>query len=180
MRTNDTSYFEDADGLLHYGVKGMRWGVRRGKAERQAQKDAKEFARAKMFYGEGAGTRRKLIREKVESNKKKDPRYAKAFDDAYSSQDLGKHGDKATGERKRKDRTTKTKQSVGQIARRLTGEQGNVAAITAGAIAGGIFLNSPRGRDLLNRSYSAAAKPFKDSARDRQTRKWAEDFINSL
>lgn len=45
----------DAGGayLAHHGVKGMKWGVRR-----HARKDAKEMARAKMFHGEGAGTRR--------------------------------------------------------------------------------------------------------------------------
>lgn len=80
--------------LIHHGIKGQRWGVRRfqnadgsltaaGKkhyssnssvgaqvpehlkdvpktTRRTAQKDAKEFAEAKMFYGEGAGNRRKL------------------------------------------------------------------------------------------------------------------------
>ncbi len=55
--------------LEHYGVRGMRWGVsndRRGgvsrKTDKVARKDAQEFARAKMYYGTGAGTRRKLIR----------------------------------------------------------------------------------------------------------------------
>ena len=43
--------------LMHYGVKGMKWGVRR-----RARRDAKEFTQAKMYYGEGAGNRRKLIK----------------------------------------------------------------------------------------------------------------------
>jgi len=34
------------DILAHYGVKGMRWGVRRSKAERQANRAAKKTARA--------------------------------------------------------------------------------------------------------------------------------------
>ena len=43
--------------LMHYGVKGMKWGVRR-----RARHDAKEFTQAKMYYGDGAGNRRKLIK----------------------------------------------------------------------------------------------------------------------
>lgn len=42
--------------LAHYGVKGMRWGVRNSRPEgvsrstnRAAKKDAKEFTRAKMY-----------------------------------------------------------------------------------------------------------------------------------
>lgn len=51
--------------LSHSGIKGMKWGVRR-----KAKKDAKEHTKAKSFYGEGAGTRRKLIKQKVEYNSK--------------------------------------------------------------------------------------------------------------
>ena len=51
--------------LYHSGIKGMKWGVRR-----KAKKDAKEYTKAKSFYGEGAGTRRKLIKQKVEYNSK--------------------------------------------------------------------------------------------------------------
>lgn len=58
--------------LMHYGVKGMKWGVRR---------DAKEFTQAKMHYGEGAGNRRKLIKATVKA-RSKDPFYKSEFDKA--------------------------------------------------------------------------------------------------
>ena len=61
--------------LEHYGVKGMKWGVRR-----EAKRDANKFAKAKMYYGEGAGTQRKLIKATVESKRKKDSQYGEAFD----------------------------------------------------------------------------------------------------
>ena len=91
-------YYESE--LYHHGVKGMKWGVR--KQRKQAKKDAKEYARAKMFYGEGAGTRRKLINNTVKQ-RSKDLTYKKAFDEALSKQDMAKHAVKARGERKRKD-----------------------------------------------------------------------------
>lgn len=96
--------------LKHYGVIGMRWGVRHDKEKsginrrtaKRAQKDAKEYARAKMFYGEGAGTRRKLIKNTVKE-RSKDPNYKKAFDEALANQDMAKHVKKAQHERTRKD-----------------------------------------------------------------------------
>lgn len=57
--------------LMHYGVKGMKRGVRR--------RDAKEFTQAKMYYGEGAGNRRKLIKATVKA-RSKDPLYKSEFD----------------------------------------------------------------------------------------------------
>ena len=60
--------------LMHYGVKGMKWGVRR-----RARRDAKEYTQAKMYYGEGAGNRRKLIKATVKT-RSKDPFYKSEFD----------------------------------------------------------------------------------------------------
>lgn len=100
--------------LYHFGIKGMHWGIRRFQNEdgtlteagkkryKEAKKDADEFARAKMFYGEGAGTRRKLIKAKVEE-KSKDAGYKEAFDYAMTQQDMNKHADAAKRERKAKD-----------------------------------------------------------------------------
>jgi hypothetical protein len=150
---------EDEEFLAHFGVKGMKWGQRKGampgvssKTNRAAKKDAKEFARAKMFYGEGAGTRRKLIKATVEAKSKKDPSYKKAFDSHLGNQDMASQASKARGERKRKDVATKTKQRVGYLARKATGEMGTQAAFTAVAIGGIAFAKSPKGQKIMKES----------------------------
>lgn len=124
-----------SDVLIHYGVLGMKWGVRKDKTprstKRQAKKDAKEYARAKMFYGEGAGTRRKHINATV-NQRSKDKKYKAEFDKQLSKQDMGKHASKARAERKRKD----VRKSAGKTARGLVNASvGNVARASASAIA---------------------------------------------
>lgn len=153
---------EDVDFLEHFGKKGMKWGVRnsdRGgvsrSTDREARKDADEFARAKLFYGQGAGTRRKLIKATVESKKAKDPDYAKAFDRNLAKQDLAKQASGARKERKRKDRTDRTKKQAGFVARKFTGEMGTQAAFAAVAVGGLAYLNSPQGKRLLKRATTA-------------------------
>jgi len=154
--------------ISHYGKKGMKWGVRKQtptntdrKTDKIARKDAEEFARAKSFYGEGAGTRRKLIKQTVEARSKKSHDYKKAFEHHLDKQDQSKHATKAISERRRKDTTAKTKKSAGFLARKFTGEQGTQAAFTAVALAGAAYLSTPQGRRQMQ---TAATKISKSKA----------------
>lgn len=126
------------DLLMHYGIKGMKWGTRKSelpgvssRTSREARKDAQEFARAKLFYGEGAGTRRKLIKAKVEQKSKQDPNYKQAFDHHLTRQDFGKHAERARGERRRKDAKSGIGKNVRAIHRTINGPFAGPVAATA-------------------------------------------------
>ena len=176
---------QDVDFLAHFGVKGQQWGVRRdkvsgvsAKTNREANKDAVEFARAKMFFGIGAGTRRKLIKISVEAKSARDPNYKKAFDHHLAKQNLSVHATKALNERNRTDRKDNAKKSAGFIARKLTGEMGTTAAFTAAAVAGAAFLNSPSGRRALTKAVTTV-KIYANSGKGRQTTQYVSDFFKN-
>jgi hypothetical protein len=134
------------DELVHFGVKGMHWGVRHDgpasvsrKTNSAAKSDAKEFARAKLFYGEGAGTRRKLIKAAVEAKSKKDPAYKRAFDHHLAKQDLSKHAEKARSERKRKDIKKSAGRGIRGTRHILNGNSQYASAATAIAVGGALY-----------------------------------------
>ena len=155
--------------LFHYGVKGMKWGVRKDRPEalqgvprstsRTAKKDANEFAKAKMFYGEGAGNRRKLIKAKVNS-RSVDPNYKKAFDYHSDNQNMAKRAGQARGERKRKDvvkGTAKTARGVKNLAL----QTGAPVTLTA-AVAYGAYQN-PKVRSTVNNAAKTTVRAVKNS-----------------
>lgn len=137
--------------LMHHGVKGMHWGVR------QARADANEHTKAKLFYGEGAGTRRKLIAAKV-AQRSKDPAYKKAFDEHVAKQNLSRRASQARVTRTRKDVVSKTTKTVKGVHRSLTGGFGSVSLASA-TIAGAYAYAHKTGLD--KKLISQAQAQFK-------------------
>lgn len=141
--------------LYHFGVKGMKWGVRRAerKTRNQARKDAQETARSKMYYGEGAGVRRRNINAVVRQ-RSKDPTYKKAFDEAYAKQDMGKARQVAERQRKRTDRTEPIKTGVSRGVKkavRAGGKAITFAATTAAGVAASYYIRHPdEGKAMVN------------------------------
>lgn len=175
---------EVEDFLAHYGVKGMRWGVRKGDYEgasrstnKEARKDAEEFARAKMFYGQGAGTRRKLIRATVDAKSKKDPTYAEAFDHHLGKQDMSAHASKARRERRRKDTTEKTSKTVRGAHRYATGGFGNVT-LGAAVLGAGYLAARQAGVDQM--VANSAKTTFNQARQNRSNTRAAQSFLRDM
>lgn len=181
----DPSEF-DEDVIEHFGTKGMKWGVRKSDipgvsrgTSRDAAKDAKEFARAKMFYGEGAGNRRKLIKGTVEGKSKKDPGYKKAFDHHLNNQDMSKHSLKARSERKRKNVQNTTAKTARGVSHMVRGNTRYASALAAGVFGAGVALHkSGVDKVILN----AGKKAYRDLAGKNTIRAGmsASDFLKNM
>lgn len=70
--------------------------------QKQAKKDANEYAAAYMAYGDGAGTRRKLIEGTVDYKMHHIPGYAEAFTKESQGQDMAAHAKAAKNADRRK------------------------------------------------------------------------------
>lgn len=84
-----------------------------------------------MYYGEGAGNRRKLINATVEE-RSKDPAYKEQFEKFLAEQDMAKHATKAKAERHAndiKENTAKTARGIRHLWLR------DGAKVSAGAAA---------------------------------------------
>lgn len=176
-----------SDHLQHFGVKGMKWGVRRDnssgslgtprKTEREAKKDAEEFTRAKLYYGEGAGTRRKLIKNTVEAKSKRDPAYKEAFDRHVANTDLAKRASQARAERKSTDRKNSAKKTVRGFRHVLNGNS-QYASATAAILAGGYLYARKNGID--QQVYNAAKQKYSNLKNNKSNMDAAKAFLKDL
>ncbi len=103
-----------------------------------AEKDAFNWARAEMFFGEGAGTRRKLLGSEIAFKGDTIDGYIEAFQKAYSKQNMADHAIKAAKERKRLDRGKYFKKNTRALAR---GDRRNVSPLILVGIAGALVLH---------------------------------------
>lgn len=182
-----TRYFgEDKpslDDLSHFGVKGMKWGVRKSdvpgvsqRTSKEAAKDAREFARAKQFFGEGAGTRRKLIKSTVEAKSNKDPSYKKAFDHHLANQDMSKHVSKAKAERKRKDIKNSAGRGIRGTRHILNGNSQFASAATAIAVGGAMYAHKAGIDKIVLEAGKKAVSQLRDPRRIKAAAEMLKDM----
>lgn len=133
------------------------------KIEKMAAKDAYEYGLALMFFGEGAGTRRKLIQAQVSDKVHSIPGYGDAFDKAFGSLSQMELAEKAIAERKRIDAAAK----AGKNLRAL--KSGNLQNLSTGVfvVVGGVILARQTGYDKV---IVAETKKLYVKAKDRLTR----------
>lgn len=173
--------------LAHFGKKGMKWGVRNNSSStisratnKEAKKDAEEFARAKLFYGQGAGTRRKLIKNTVEAKAKRDPNYKKAFDSHFANQNLADHAQKARSERHRKDTVSTTTKTAKGVHRQLTGGFGNVSLASA-VLAGGFVAAKRSGIDqVIKKAAQTTYANMRANRGNRSSGMSAQDILRRM
>lgn len=153
------------DELYHFGAKGMKWGVRRAErnTRKQARKDAQETARSKMYYGEGAGVRRRNINSVVKQ-RSKDPTYKKAFDEEYSKQDMGKARRDAERQRKTTDRVEPVKTGIGRGVKKAVA----FTATTAAGVATSYYISHPDEAKQMVNSIAQKASNAINRARGAQ------------
>lgn len=87
------------------------------KINKMAMEDARQWAYAEMFFGEGAGTRRKLLAASIQTKITQIPGYKEVFNAAYEKQDFSALAIRAAKERRRIDGSHFIKRNLGALAR---------------------------------------------------------------
>lgn len=140
------------DYLMHHGIKGQKWGVRRfqnpdgsltakgmKRYNRYAKKDAKKWAKAQMDYGEGAGVKRRHIKARIEARSKGNEYYKNKFEE-YSNQEVKNKDKYARQSHKRRVGRAFMKEAAGHAVGSLAG---------AIAVGGAYLATHPGAREVL-------------------------------
>jgi len=170
-----SSYKSDARYINRDGTKNIK------KLKKDVAKDAKEYARAKAFYGEGAGTRRKKIKNKI-SEKMKDPDYKKEFEKQLAKQNMEEHQKAANRERKAKDVKNKVVETGNGIKNLIFGfGTTSLAAIAIYKIAstpGAKRIISEKGKKIFS-SIKNTAQNAKDMHDMKKSTRAFMDYLNN-
>lgn len=110
---------------------------------KDAKRDAVEYARAQMYFGEGAGNRRKLITATVAAKMERYPAYRMVFNREIAKQDMSRHAALARKERRRRDVTHAINKNIKAAA---AGQYGGVNAVVL-VSAVGIYYAHKTGYD---------------------------------
>lgn len=131
------------------------------RVQKQAAKDAREYAAAYMAYGEGAGTRRKLIEGTVGYKAEFVPGYREAFEREHSAQNMERHAKNA----KTNNRVKTVNQAVARNTRALASgkyENASTGIVIVSALAYGLHqtgLDKPM-IDFTKKQYKKARERF--------------------
>jgi hypothetical protein len=143
-------------------------------AQKEARRDAEEFARAQMFYGEGAGTRRKLIQATVDSKIARDPAYGRAFRHELERQDMAEHAQKARKERRRTDASSSVSRNVRAIAR------GDNKGVNASLLVLGTVVYYAHQTGLDVKIIDASKKRYDKFKQKRANKKVARNVVHNI
>lgn len=136
-----------------------------------AKKDAFEWARAEMFFGAGAGTRRKLLNAQIEDKVAKIPGYVELFEDWYGKQNFADHAIAAAKERKRIDRMVSLKRNGKGL---LTGNRKQLSTVVLVGVTTYVVLHETgydkvieaKTRELYGKSKAAFLATFGEEKTD--------------
>jgi hypothetical protein len=131
--------------------------------KREAIRDAHEYAMAKMFYGEGAGIRRRLINQTVQFKIANVPGYDVAFQKELATQDFAKISRKARRERRLID----AKDVVNRNGKALARGDFRSLSLPILVVAGGAIVAHQTGYD--KKAFEYSKKEY------RKVKLWAAD-----
>lgn len=105
--------------------------------DKMAAEDAARWAYAELFFGEGAGTRRKLLNAEIMTKiDRLGPDYEEAMHKYYAAQDFAKLATKAAKERSHLDKAAKRGKNIRAI------KNGNMRSLSTGVfvvVVGGYY-----------------------------------------